>query len=419
MFLKGTKKSMRIGIVTTWFERGAAYVSKAYMDVLSQEHSVFIYARGGEKYAVGNPLWDVNNVTWAPRYGGFRTSRARINMHHFEYWLDSNDICVLIFNEEHDISSVLEANKLGIVTGAYIDYYREDNLAEFKNYDFLLCNTNRHYSVFKDYKNCIYIPWGTDTEKYRPKSDFDRLNSEVRFFHSAGMGGYQHRKGTDLVIDAFCKVKGAARLIVHSQKQPEYLGSEIVSAIKEDPRITFISKTVPAPGLYHLGDVFVYPSRLEGIGLCMAEALACGLPIIVPDESPMKDFVVEGHTGYKIRITSRRKRSDGYYWPVCEPDQQDLLENMQFYVDHPDLIVTHKRNARKIAVDKFEWSRNSAGLSLKIENIAYSCHKVRHRANQAQRLQWFLLAGVLKVNRWLTIALAHITRKSLDSYGQI
>ena len=32
-----------------------------------------------------------------------------------------------------------------------------------------------------------------------------------------------------------------------------------------------------------MGDVFVYPSRLEGIGLCVPEALACGLPVITTD----------------------------------------------------------------------------------------------------------------------------------------
>ena len=41
---------MNIGIVTTWFERGAAYVSKQYKDSLEEcGHKVFIYSRGGEK----------------------------------------------------------------------------------------------------------------------------------------------------------------------------------------------------------------------------------------------------------------------------------------------------------------------------------------------------------------------------------
>ena len=37
---------MHIGIVTTWFERGAAYVSRQYRDALAGQHTVFIFARG-------------------------------------------------------------------------------------------------------------------------------------------------------------------------------------------------------------------------------------------------------------------------------------------------------------------------------------------------------------------------------------
>ena len=38
---------MKIGIITTWFERGASYVSKLYRQALEQENEVYIYARGG------------------------------------------------------------------------------------------------------------------------------------------------------------------------------------------------------------------------------------------------------------------------------------------------------------------------------------------------------------------------------------
>lgn len=56
---------MNIGIVTTWFERGAAYVSRQFEQVLEKDgHNVFILARGGEKYAKGDPKWDLDNVHW-------------------------------------------------------------------------------------------------------------------------------------------------------------------------------------------------------------------------------------------------------------------------------------------------------------------------------------------------------------------
>lgn len=59
---------MNIGFVSTWFERGAAYVTRQYVDALRNEHNVYVYARGGEQYAKGNPDWDLPYVTWGIMY---------------------------------------------------------------------------------------------------------------------------------------------------------------------------------------------------------------------------------------------------------------------------------------------------------------------------------------------------------------
>ncbi len=47
----GEELLINIGIVTTWFERGASYVSQIYMKAFQKEgHKVIIYARGGESH---------------------------------------------------------------------------------------------------------------------------------------------------------------------------------------------------------------------------------------------------------------------------------------------------------------------------------------------------------------------------------
>ena len=61
---------MNIGIVTTWMERGAAYVSRTYMDLLILAgHNVFIFARGGEVIpSNGNEKWNETYVTRSYKY---------------------------------------------------------------------------------------------------------------------------------------------------------------------------------------------------------------------------------------------------------------------------------------------------------------------------------------------------------------
>ena len=352
-----------IGIVTTWYECGAAYVSREYMRALQSKHNVFVYARGGHESSRNNRRWDLDNVTHGPRlHGPFCHSTDAISRWHFFRWLRSRQIDVVLFNEQQAIRIVRETSERGYVTGAYVDYYTDETVADFDVYDFLLCNTKRHYSVFKDHRKCLFLQWGTDTRLFRPTATRPPLEDGVVFFHSAGSGGISLRKGTDFLVHAFRRLRGRARLIIHSQAPAGKYG-ELQHVIKNDPRIEFIEKTVPAPGLFHLGNVYVYPSRLDGIGLSVPEALATGLPVITTDEPPMSEFVRNEYNGLLVQVSERKKRSDGYYWPESLVDVADLAGKMQFYVDHADVAAGHARNARRSAEEQFDWERNSAGLA--------------------------------------------------------
>jgi len=351
---------MNIGIVTTWFERGAAYVSKQYMGVLKNEHNVFIYARGGEKYAMGNKDWDGSEVTWEKKIPiGMPMS---IDLNNFKQWIVKNNIEVVFFNEQQWWDPIVLCNKMGIKTGAYVDYYTKETVPFFGLYDFLICNTKRHYDVFSWHPQVQYIPWGTDIDLYTPKTLSTVKDNIITFFHSCGMS--PDRKGTDLLIRAFTKLTGLAELTIHTQIDLKIFFPDlcdIISKLEDQGRLHIFHKTISAPGLYHLGDVYVYPSRLDGIGLTVAEALACGLPAIVPDNPPMSEFIDQTN-GKKVDVDKFIDREDGYYWPICEIDQQKLAHAMQYYVDAQNNIEEYKKDARLYAEVNLDWKKNTVHL---------------------------------------------------------
>jgi len=354
---------VNVGIVTTWFERGAAYVSRAYLKALSAQHDVFVYARGGEKYGKRDPRWNSVSVTYSPRWSSpFFPLDSAICRTHFWRWITARKIDVLLFNEQRDIGIVREMKACGVRCGAYVDYYTRESVSDFDVYDFLVCNTRRHYSVFKNHRNALYVPWGTDTELFRPPASPLPLDDGVVFFHSAGYGGANNRKGTDLLVRAFAEVKGRAKLIIHSQVPAANFGPMTARAIGADQRITFIHRCVGAPGLYSMGHVYVYPSRLDGIGLTVAEALSSGLPVVTTDSAPMTEFVTNNYNGLLVKVAQTQPREDGYYWHETVVDVADLAAKMQAYVDRPALILEHSCNARRSAVDTLNWSANCQAL---------------------------------------------------------
>lgn len=234
--------------------------------------------------------------------------------------------------------------------GSYIDYYKENTIKFFNIYDFIICNTKRHYSVFKDHSQSYYIPWGTDIQLFKP--NITTTNNKIVFFHSAGMS---NRKGTDLLINAFIKgdLYNESKLIIHTQIDIEKI-SEHNEKDLENNGIKIIKETITAPGLYHLGDVYVYPTRLEGLGLTTFEALACGLPVITTDNAPMNE-TINNEVGKLVKVERYYSRWDGYYWPLSECNIDDLILKMRFYIKNISNIDNLKIEARKYAEENLDW----------------------------------------------------------------
>lgn len=337
---------MNIGFISTWLERGASYVTKAYIEALKDCNNIFVYARGGEEFAKGDSQWDLNYVTW-----GLKLSGTKINFKHLKKWIIENSIEVLFFNEqrEMEVLALIKKELPSIKLGAYIDYYKEDSINEFFLYDFLICNTKRHYSVFKNHPQCYYVPWGTDLELFKAQHN---NNNDLTFFHSVGMS---MRKGTDLLLKAFIdgQIYKHSRLVIHSQLNfEENFGYKIKEL--ETYNIDVIEKTVTAPGLYYLGDVYVYPTTLDGLGLTIYEALSCGLPVITTNNAPMNE-VVNNDIGFLVDVERYCSRTDGYYWPLSICSKESLIRAMMYYIENKNELSNFKKKSRQYALSEFDW----------------------------------------------------------------
>jgi 1,2-diacylglycerol 3-alpha-glucosyltransferase len=348
--------------VTTWAATGAGFVSKSYEKTLNKKHNIFIYARGNKR-AKNDPNWDNLNVTWAESH----PVSTGLNRTHFSSWVKKNKIDAIIFNEQRHWEGVILAKKLGVLTGAYVDYYTADTVPLFNLYDFLICNTKRHFGVFQNHNQVCYCPWGTNIKEFKPTASI--TTRPITFVISAGWDGeyanklpWMDRRGTGISIRAFQKIKSPeCRLLIYSQAPLKRCPEEWQKNILNDKRINFIIGTyVPFP--YYQGDIYIYPSRLDGIGLTLPEALSCGLPAITTDSAPMNEFVFDGFNGKTVSVKEFRGRPDGYYWPESICDEESLVDAMNFYISNPELVKEHGYNARQFSEEKLNWEENSRFL---------------------------------------------------------
>jgi 1,2-diacylglycerol 3-alpha-glucosyltransferase len=349
---------MKVGLVTTWAECGAGHVSLAYAQALEQAGcQVAIYARG--QY-LPELRWGRSALRpWPVERDRSVAGLSRVDHHQFGRWLRSFSPDWLIFNEQRAWAPVLQARAAGIPCAAYVDYYRADTVPLFQLYDVLFCHTQRHHGVFAADPRALLIPWGVDLCAFAPgpRQLANLPTSEpLVIVHSAGMAGPNDRKGTDLALQAFVLAPGPATLLVHSQIDLNHWPQAWRMCLEQDPRIQPLTGPLQSVDLYRQGDLYLYPSRLEGIGLTLPEALATGLAVITTGEPPMSEFVRPPETGTLVPVTDYRARVDGYYWPEAWLNPALLADALRPYLADPALARRQGRLARQWMEQERDWS---------------------------------------------------------------
>ncbi|HWP73226.1 MAG TPA: glycosyltransferase family 4 protein, partial [Methylomirabilota bacterium] len=73
-----------------------------------------------------------------------------------------------------------------------------------------------------------------------------------------------------------------------------------VSRVGLGDRVVFTGYVAEAEKADHfnLGDVFLFPSAMEGFGLVVAEAMSSGLPVVASNRGSIPELVVDGEGGF-------------------------------------------------------------------------------------------------------------------------
>ncbi len=150
----------------------------------------------------------------------------------------------------------------------------------------------------RDSKDVTVIPNGV-AEEFFIKRDYSRAPTRLLF-----LGGWEWRKGTRYLIEAFSKIAAGYPDVTLS-----IVGTGMgEAAVKEmfpmnlHPRIRVVPRVAAedVPGVYAEHDVFVFPSLFESMSLVVPEAMASGMPIVTTRTCGMQDIIEDGVTGLLV-----------------------------------------------------------------------------------------------------------------------
>ncbi len=144
-----------------------------------------------------------------------------------------------------------------------------------------------------------YIPNGVDAGFFQTRG-YDTPPRRLLF-----VGTWLERKGNYYLVEAFERLAGRfpdLRLTVAGCLVDEdTVRRSFPGALR--PRIAVV-RFVPAaemPGVYAEHDLFVFPSLVEGMPLCLLEAMASGMPVVTTDACGMADVVEHEHNGLLVK----------------------------------------------------------------------------------------------------------------------
>jgi glycosyltransferase involved in cell wall biosynthesis len=108
------------------------------------------------------------------------------------------------------------------------------------------------------------------------------------------VGNLEPRKNLERLIEAFARIpqKDHQLIIVGNRWYHGDDAEEKARTLGLNGRVRFLGYVPRAdlPGLFSGATAFVYPSLLEGFGLPVIEAMACGAPVITSNNSSMKEL---------------------------------------------------------------------------------------------------------------------------------
>jgi glycosyltransferase involved in cell wall biosynthesis len=209
----------------------------------------------------------------------------------------------------------------------------------------------------------VVFPWGVDLNHFKPGGDDGRWTTDdtsrpdgvpPSIVHRPSSGftifcnrSWEPNYGVDILARAFAKVAQqrpeVSLLLLAGGSQGSIIRQILMSGGVMD-RVTFTGQVgqKDLPRYYHMADLYISPSHVDGSSVSLMEALACGLPCLVSDIPANKEWVRNDYNG----------------WLFPDGDHNALAAQILKAIDERKKLPEIGKNARASAEEKADWQKN-------------------------------------------------------------
>jgi 1,2-diacylglycerol 3-alpha-glucosyltransferase len=356
---------MRVGIVTKWFASGQAVVSRQIRSALDDlGHETFVLVKEGkgpraQTEKVADPVWDQPGVT--------HTGEADIPEATYLEWTREHELDAVLCDQNDQFAEIGALRRAGVRTiGRFVweSFAPEDAEPARDAYDVIYSLTRAEQERYRGLGiSSPLLTWGCHPELIALAAEAERARAAddlVRFVVPGSFMG--KRKPFPEIVESFVRVKDdRLRLLIRGQVDRK--GGKLEKAAGGDERVVIELEDRPTD--QHMRqfascDVCLSPSRWEGLGLPLYEAIAVGMPAITNDSPPMNEVVRDGVNG--VVVDSVRWGEAGSGIPAFDPDFEQLSAAIERLADDGERERL-AAGARELREGERSWQRTVDGLA--------------------------------------------------------
>jgi glycosyltransferase involved in cell wall biosynthesis len=202
----------------------------------------------------------------------------------------------------------------------------------------------------------VIIPNAVDTMRFA-----ETITSEERYELRTELGLNSHhvalvttsrlvyKNAVDDVIRALAVLPERVHFVVFGTGPDDVMLRRLIEAYKLEDRVHLrgqIGHDV-MPKYLKACDIFIRPSRSEGMGNSFVEAMAAEIPVIATQEGGIADFLFDA-------IKNPDQESTGY--AVQKNDPASIAAAVERLLENPEAVKNVVAKAKELALSKYDWN---------------------------------------------------------------
>ncbi len=170
-----------------------------------------------------------------------------------------------------------------------------------------------------------------------------------------------HQKGFDTTIRALLLLPPHIKLLVVGGGPDEEKLKALAKELSLEERVIFtgqVERNIVTQ--YRMAsDIFVGPSRSEGLGNAFLSAMACRLPVVATQVGGIADFLFDGKRNPEKGTTG---------WAVDPDAPEQIRDAVEDILSHPEKVKEVALRARKMVEEEYDWNLVARKMEDKIFN---------------------------------------------------